>query len=487
MRPTAPHRTALAHLHQHRQQHQQHQQHQQQHQHRHRHCIGLLLCCTLLSSPALAHNLLLDFLAASQNEPTFMAAQTQTKSVRIEANIAASAYYPRAGLSLSQDPTDNSTRRTARITQPIASAERWLTTREAQPRENIATQLGAQARIDLASRLFNAVHELTLSREKLALYQANLQTLQTQNESAKLASQIGQGTITDVLDTQLRVAQARAQIVRLQADFETAQRNYASITGHPAAPDAYPLTPRSLTSLSAPALSDTLAQALQINPKLQLERQASALSAIGARRARAQFLPSFNATWQRSQTSTNTTTQSGLVLSVDMPLQYSTTYAFQSADLALLGQQQKERATQEALQLEVKRLHAQALAAQQEVDISREAMQAAALSVQANEQSFIGGVRSKLDVLNALQAQLGAREAHLAAQLTLARSLLTLRLLAAHDIELILNDIQRALFDPTEPAPAPPSTPPSASPPTPSSASPSASPSTPPETPQQPT
>ena len=48
-------------------------------------------------------------------------------------------------------------RRTARIVQPLVSAERWLITREASPRETIATQLGAQARIDLASRLFNAV------------------------------------------------------------------------------------------------------------------------------------------------------------------------------------------------------------------------------------------------------------------------------------------------------------------------------------------
>lgn len=416
--------------------------------------IGTLVfaCCTLLANPAQAHNLLHDFSAASQHEPSFIAAQTQSRGMRLEASIAGTAYFPRAGLSLSQDPTDNSTRRTARITQPIVSADRWLTTREAAPKENIADHRSAQSRIELANRLFGAVHDLVMSREKLNLYQANLQNLQAQSESAKLASQIGQGTITDVLDTQLRVAQARAQISRLQADYQTAQRSYASITGHPAAPEAYPLTPRSLTGLSAPTLSDTLSQALQANPKLQLESQNTALSAISARRARAQFLPSLNATWQRSQTNSNTTNQSGLVLSVDIPLQYSSAYAFETADLALLGQQQKERATHQALQLEVQRLHANAMAAQQEVDISREAMQAAALSVQANEQSFVGGVRSKLDVLNALQAQLGAREAHMAAQLTLARTLLSLRLLAAHDIELILSDIQRELFDPIAPS-----------------------------------
>lgn len=409
---------------------------------------ALVLGCCLLAGTSQARDLQADFLAASQHEPIYSAAQTQSRNMRIEANIAGTAYFPRAGISLSQDATDNSTRRTARIVQPLVSAERWLITREASPRETIATQLGAQARIDLASRLFNAVHELTLSREKLALHQANLQSLEAQSESAKLASQVGQGTITDVLDTQVRLAQARSHILRLQADNETAQRSYASITGYLPAPGAYPLSPRSLSSLSAPPLQDTIDQTLQSNPRLQAERQITALSSIQARRARAQFMPALNATWQRSVTNSATTNQSGVVLSLDMPLQYSTAYAFEAADNALVGQQQKERATQEGLLLDVQRLHAQALAAQKEVDISREAIDAAALSVSANEQSFAGGVRSKIDVLNALQAQLAAREAHLNAQLNLARILLSLRLLAGHDIETIFNEVQRELFQP---------------------------------------
>lgn len=408
----------------------------------------LVLACGLNPVTALAANLQADFAAASQYEPTYLSAQTQTRNMRIEAHIASTAYYPRAGFSLSQAPNDNSTRRTARITQPIVSAERWLTTREAAPREKIAAQFDAQARIDLASRLFNAVHELILSREKLVLHQANLQSLQAQNESARLANQVGQGTITDVLDTQVRLAQARANILRLQADHTTAQRTYASITGYLPTPNAYPLSPRSLVALRTPPLEETLAQTLQSNPRMQTERHNTALSTLYAQRARAQFLPSLNANWQRSVTDTTSTQLNGFVLSLDMPIQYSSAFAFEAADNALIGQQQKERATHEGLMLDIQRLHAQALAAQQEVDISREAIEAATLSVSANEQSFVGGVRSKLDVLNALQAQLSARETHLSAQLNLARTLLTLRLLAGHDIESIFQNVQRELFDP---------------------------------------
>lgn len=396
---------------------------------------------------AQARNLLDDFVAASTQEPAFAAAQMQTRNMRIDASVAGSAYFPRAGISFSQDSIDNSTRRTARVVQPIVSADRWLTTREATPRETIANQLDAQSRIELANRVFGAVRDLALSREKLALYQANLQSLEAQNQSAVMANKLGQGTITDVLDTQLRLAQARSQILRLQADHEAARRAYANITGYSPARGAYPLSPRKIEQLNLPSLQELIDQTLQSNPRLLAERQATQLTSIQARRARAQFLPSLNATWQRSQTTSATSNLSGLVLSLDLPLQMSSVYAFESADNNLLAQQQKERATLEGLQLDVERLHALAVAAQEEVAITREGMDAAALSVTATEQSFAGGVRSKLDVLNALQAELSAREAHLNAQMNLAQTLLTLRLLAAHDIPTVLADLQRQLFD----------------------------------------
>ena len=404
----------------------------------------------LCAGAAQARNLADDFRAAQQHEPGFAAAQMAAQNQRIEAQVAASAYYPRAGISLSQDATDNSTRRTLRLTQPVLSAERWLTTREAGPREQLAELQLGQARIDLAARLFAAVREVSLSRERLQLNRSNLQALQAQRESAEMAFRLGQGTVTDVLDTRLRLAQAAAQITRLQAEHDSARRLYASLTGYLPAADAYPLRPLQpgrLPSLPLPDLPTLIEQSLQTNPRLQSERQTTRLSALQARRARAQFLPSVNATVQRSQTGTTRTEQNGLVISFDLPLQYSSRYAFESADNALIGQQQRERATQESLQLELQRQHAHAQAALQEVQITLEAIDAAALSVQANEQSFAGGVRSKLDVLNALQAELTAREAHLSAQMTLAHAQLSLRLLAGHDIADVLTQLQQQLFD----------------------------------------
>lgn len=401
-----------------------------------------------LSSAAVhADNLVDDYLAATRFEANFSAKQLGGQNLRIEAQIAAGAYYPRAGVSLSQDSIDNGTRRTFRLTQPLIDANRWLTRQEAAPRQAIADQLDTQAQLELAVRLFASVRSLTTAREKLALNQANLEALQAQAASAKLALDVGQGTVTDVLDTQLRLTQARAGIQRLRADLLAAQRQYASITGRDPAPGAYPLQPRNLAELRIPELSELTNQGLQGNPALQAQRLSTQLSQIESRRARAQLLPSLNATLQRSQSAAGVATSiNGVVLSFDLPLQYGSFFALQTADNKVLSQQAQERATQEQLLLELQRLHAQAQASQQEVAITREGIDAAQLSVNANQQSFEGGVRSKIDVLNALQSQLVAHEAHLSAQLLLAEQLLMLQLLAAQDVPTVLGAIQQQLF-----------------------------------------
>lgn len=411
--------------------------------------IAALACALMLAAATHASTLPDDYLAATRHEPNFAAAQMQSQNMRVDARIAGTAYLPRADVSLSQDAYDNATRRTLRLVQPLFSADRWLNLQESTPRDAIAEHLEAMARYHLATRVFNAVRDHTSAREKLRLYQSNLSALQAQHESAKLAQQLGQGTVTDVLDTQVRLAHARAQIERTRAELETTRRQYANVTGRPPAPDAYPLQPRALPALQLPALEEHITKVLQAHPGMQAERRATELSAISARRARAQFLPSVNATWQRSQSASNSpNTINGLVLSLDVPIQYSTQYAFQTADNNLIAQQQKERATEADITLETQRIHALALAAQQEVDISHQAIEAAELGLAANEQSFEGGVRTKLDVLNALQALLTAREAHLSAQLVLAESLLGLQLLAGSDIATTLQQIQQLFFAP---------------------------------------
>lgn len=409
--------------------------------------LAAALALSLASASGHTANLVDDYLAATRVDPTYTAKQFDGQNLRIEAQIASGAYYPRAGVSFSQGDSDSGTRRTFRVTQPILDAGRWLTRQEAAPKEALAEQLDIQARLELAVRVFNSVRALAAAREKLALNESNLTALQAQASSARLALQVGQGTVTDVLDTQLRVAQARAGIQRLRADLLAAERQYASLTGYAPAPGAYPLQPRNLAQLRIPPLSELITQSLAANPALQAQRLGTQLSQLEARRARAQFLPSLNATVQRSRASSGTTTSiNGVVLSFDLPLQHSSIYTLQTADNKLLAQQAQERSTQEQLLLELQRLHAQAIAAQEEVAITRDAIDAAQASVAANEKSFEGGVRSKLDVLNALQQQLAAREAHLSAQLQLADHLLALQLLSAQDVPTVLRGLQQQLF-----------------------------------------
>jgi protease secretion system outer membrane protein len=75
-----------------------------------------------------------------------------------------------------------------------------------------------------------------------------------------------------------------------------------------------------------------------------------------------------------------------------------------------------------------------------------EAINASELSLDANEQSFKGGVRTKLDVLNALQALFQARADYASAQLRLGETFLSLLTVSATDADESLKQINDLLF-----------------------------------------
>ena len=78
--------------------------------------------------------------------------------------------------------------------------------------------------------------------------------------------------------------------------------------------------------------------------------------------------------------------------------------------------------------------------------IRQAAIQAAKLSLEANEKSFEGGVRSQIDVLNAIEALDQTELDYLDARLNLAQNYFKLQLLGSADIESLLVLIHNQLF-----------------------------------------
>ena len=398
--------------------------------------------------PALANaqNLLKDFHKARDFDPTFAAARIENQSGELDAKIARMAYYPSGRASLSQLDNENSDRTTLSITQPIFSSEKWLTLKEADPKLALAGAKLEQSQYDLAQRLFKAISTLVDAREKLTLNVNNLTALEAQAQSARRSFELGMGTITDVRDTEVRLAQLRSQSFVLKAANAAAERQYMALVGQAPSAGAYKLKVK-LQAFDLPPMQDLMARAEQRNPAMRSNALSITLAEIAKRKTLAAFFPSVNAFVQRSQLGGNPAVMnSGMGLRMDIPLQPSTFFKGASADLDLNKAQEQERNTRQQIKLDVERFYNQLEAVQSELSVRAEAIKASELSLDANEQSFTGGVRTKLDVLNALQAVFQSRADYASAQLRLGETFLALLTVSATDADAALTQISELIF-----------------------------------------
>lgn len=413
----------------------------------HMRCALVLIMGFAVSSTVLASNLFEDYQSARKNDATFSVSLVDYETGRIQARTASTAYFPEARFSRSQLANESGDRQTFTINQPIVNADRWLSLQEAEPRNALAEASLQKSQFELAHRLFGVVSTLSASREKLLLNQSNIDALQAQTTSAQRAFQLGLGTVTDVYDAQVRLAQARSLSLTLRSSLQAASRQYETIVGTSPQQGSYALVSQ-MVELKLPVLETFMEQARTINPSIRASKIGTLIGEISSKRAKAIFLPSINASVQRSQLGDATTTSSGIALRLDIPLDMGSYSRIETAGLELQKLRDTERSVAQQVDLEIQRLHSDVQASLSEIAIRLEAIKAAEQSVNANEQSFKGGVRSMLDVLNALQALHQTKNDYVTALLQLGDRLLNLQITAAVDINLALRQVQTQLFKP---------------------------------------
>lgn len=404
--------------------------------------LGLVWLCVM---PATGGSLLQDFERARLFDPDYATALTEDESARLNARIASMAFFPRAQFSATQLDNESEPRQTIAISQPLLDAGRWYIRQEAEPRRR-AADAALHARTNaLAIDVYRAVGDYVREREKLKLSDATIATLTNEVEAAEHRFERGVGTVTDVYDTRLRLAEARAERLARQSALDAARRQYASMIGD--YPDQEAYRPRlEQGPVTIPEVAELLAQGMANNPQIESTRINIELTDLNRRRNRAEYFPSLNARAQRSWSDGSQGSSSGLVLSLDLPLDAGR--AFQGRSAALDGQRarQEARATEQRLELEILRLHSAFYSTQARLATLREAIAAAELSVAASERSFEGGVRSKLDVINAILALERARANEIEALIDFGEIWLTLQLRAAVDFIEALARIQAHIF-----------------------------------------
>jgi protease secretion system outer membrane protein len=408
-------------------------------------CLAIALAASIQAGHAQTggSNLLDHFEKAKQFDPAFQGALAERDGNVIASKVAASALFPEVRYSQSQLETENSARSTVTVSQPVFNVDRYSTFRERGPRAVIADATYQTREQELAQRLFKAVAELVRARESLALNKAKIDTLDQQAKSAKRTFELGTGTLTDVRDAQVRLDQARAGDLTLRARQAAAERAFAAITGYAPLPNAFALGNQK-PQVALQSLDEYMMQASSNNPSLIVARQNERIAEIGVTRAKGAWLPTVAASATRTKTSVASNSYVGVALA--FPLSAGSYYQVSGAVASATRAAESTRDVEQKTKLEVQRLRDLVEAGRYETEIRMESIRSAELSVEANEKSFSGGIRTRLDILNSIQTLYQTKEEYLNATVTLAENLLSLYLQMAMPIPDALKQVQSVLF-----------------------------------------
>lgn len=364
-----------------------------------------------------------DFQKAMQHDPVYRAALAEKKVNLTLAEQARLSYLPEANINTQRLQNDVSGRRTVTVTQPLFSAEKLALLKMQDPRVDHAEASFLAKQADLAQRLYKAAASIISSVENQRLNQARMVALTQQAERARRLYAMGQGTITDQRDLEVKLAQARAQHLLMTAQVESAAKQYAAIVGEPPRVADFALAQRH-ESLNLRPIDDFLSQAMQQHPSIKASRMSEKMAELEVTRAKGALLPTVAAAYIHSSSGPLTNVSTGLVL--NMPLQAGTVMAHETAQHNHLKAIENRRETEEKIRVDLEKAWNQVYSGVEILKAQYDAIEAAKLSVEANTRSFQGGIRSSVDVINAIQTVYQVTSEYTSMVLGQAESYLTL-------------------------------------------------------------
>ncbi len=365
-----------------------------------------VLAAVAMSLPAHALDLAQDFSKALRFDPSYQSALAEKAAGLASASQAGAAYFPQFKFDTTRMPSDMSNRRTATITQPVFDVGNWATMMQSEPRRGNAEATLLIKQQDLALRLLKAANAIIVANENIRLNKAKMEALNQQAERAKRLLDAGQGTVTDLRDIEVKAAQARAQQLLLETQLGVSAKQYAAITGEAPVTSNF-LLPKDQGAIKLKQVNEYVMDTLQSNPQILAARSLLKVSELDLTKAKGSLAPTVNAIHSQSTTTANATaTQKSISytgVSLSLPLAAGNFYGITSATANLEKAKEAVRDTEEKSKLEVERLRALVASGTQVLLIQKDAIASAELSVEANTKSYQGGVRSAVDVLNAIQ------------------------------------------------------------------------------------
>jgi len=185
---------------------------------------------------------------------------------------------------------------------------------------------------------------------------------------------------------------------------------------------------------------------LREGPNVLVARYNVEIAEFEVKKIKASFLPAVSAQYSFSESGGGTTNNSYVGVGMTVPLKAGTFYGIDAAQASVVKTQESLREAESKVRLEADRLVALVSSGMEALRIQREAIAAAELSVEANRQSYQGGVRTALDVINALQTVYQVKSEYVGLATAQSENILSLILLAAINPQDGVAETYRYLF-----------------------------------------
>ena len=385
--------------------------------------IPLILGMFAAMNQAQAVDLMADFQKASTYDPSYQSALADFKASQASVMQAYTAYAPTGSINNSRLQTDANSRTTFTISQPLLNYEALAIFRQAEPRKGYASANFVLKQQDLAVRLLKAANAIILANENIKLNTAKSKALDQQYLAAKRKLELGQGTVTDLRDIEVKAAQTKSAQISFRNQLETAAKQYAAITGERPNLAEFVL-PQKHVKFPLKGTEEYVDLALQNNPAIMAAKFGERVAELEVDKATGAFYPTLSVTYSDSKSASAENKYTAFV--INMPLNAGSYFARLGVLATLDKAKENRRDTEEKARVEVDKLRAQIDTAAEGLDIQLDAIKAAELSVEANAKSYEGGVRSAVDVLNATQTVFQVKSEYVTAVASQTENLLML-------------------------------------------------------------
>jgi protease secretion system outer membrane protein len=401
------------------------------------------LAAALLPHMASALDLLEAYNLARNYDPQFQGARAEREANDYSSSAARTAYLPQANYSRSQIQTVPGTVQNFTLSQPVFSLDRYATFRQGRPRAEFASATWHSREQELATRVLRSVTDMIRAREAVVLNQAKIVNLERQHARARRLYELGQGTLTDLRDIQVKYEQSKSNQITLQVNQRAAELVFRALTGVEPGERDFKLPPE-FRPASLAQLDEFKSRMEQDNPGLNASRQTERIEALEAQRVKGTLFPTVALAYSRSQYSGAINHSTGVTL--QLPLNAGTYYSSGTAGANAAKAREDRRLAEERARVELERLYGLVRSGQDAIRIKRQAIDSAELSVEGNQKSYDAGVRSNIDVMNSIQVLYEVKNDYVVAVTQQAENQLSLMLLAGLPLESSFHEISGSAF-----------------------------------------